>query len=103
MKVLNRTPLTLAEVKEAVKTKEESITLQDYLKKFTVLSKQKALDLKKEIIDLDNPKIKEQDAVKVADFLPKNSEEVLKIFTDVSLSEEEINQILDIVKKYNGS
>jgi DNA-directed RNA polymerase subunit F len=38
--------------------------------------------------------------VKIADFVPKTAEELNKIFTDVSLDEEECNKILEIVKDY---
>jgi DNA-directed RNA polymerase subunit F len=38
--------------------------------------------------------------IKIVDFLPENAEEVNKIFNEVSLNEEEINKILEIVKKY---
>jgi len=100
MKVLNKTPLSMAQVKEKVKDLEERKELQAYLKNFSKIDLKKSEALKEEFLALNNPKIKPADIVKVSDFLPSDSEEVNKIFTDVSLSEEEINKILDIVKKY---
>jgi DNA-directed RNA polymerase subunit F len=102
MKVLNKTPLTLAQVNEQVKKLEDRKDLQSYLKKFSTLSSQKSESLVKDLSSLNNPKLKLSDIIKVSDFLPKDAEEVNKIFTDVSLSEEEINQVLDIVKKYGA-
>ena len=100
--ILNKTPITLVEVKEIVSKLEEKPELKAYLKKFTKLSKDKALKLKKEIQDLNNVKIKEENIVKIIDFVPTEAEELNKIFTEVSLSEEEINSMLNITKKYEG-
>ena len=79
---------------------EEKQELQAYLKKFSKLKKDKALALKKDVSALDNPKIKEENIIKVVDFLPKDAEDVNKIFTEVSLNEEEINELLNITEKY---
>jgi len=100
MTIQTRTPVTLAEVKELAGKLEDKPELKAYLKKFTKLKKDKAEALKKEIADLKNPKIKEGAIVKMVDFLPKDAEDLQKIFTDVSFNEEEINAILEIIKKY---
>ena len=100
MNVLSRTPLSLTEIKQYVQDFEGKKGLEEYLKKFTQLSKEKAMALKEEIIALNNAKIKSADIVKIVDFLPKTGEEANKIFTDVSLTEEESNAIIEIVKKY---
>jgi len=59
-----------------------------------------AKELYVEIENLNNPKIKEEHIVKIVDFLPKDVEDVSKIFNDISLNEEETNVILALVKKY---
>ena len=93
-------PLTLAEVKEFVWEMEEKKELKNYLKKFGNLSKEDSLKLGEKIRELDNLKVKEEHIVKIVDFVPKTSEELNKIFTDVSLDEEENKKILEIVKDY---
>jgi len=98
--ILEKTPITLAEVKERVKNLEEKQILKDYLKKFTPLTKAKTNELIKELEALNNIKIKEENLIKIADFLPRTSEELNKILTEVSLSEEETNAILAITGKY---
>jgi DNA-directed RNA polymerase subunit F len=98
--ILNRKPLSLAEVKSYVKEAEENKPMTDYLKAFGKLSKDKALSLAEEIRALGNVKINDENIVKLADFLPQSPEELAKIFTEVSLSEEETNAILEIIKKY---
>jgi DNA-directed RNA polymerase subunit F len=100
MTILNKTPATLAEVKVIVSKLEERKELKDYFKKFTQLKKDKASELTKQIQDLKNIKIKEVDITKIVDFLPKTQEELNKILTEVSLSEEETNAILAITGKY---
>lgn len=98
--IVNQKPLAIAEVKDYLKDPEESKEMLSYLKRFTKLTKEKALSLMEEIRGLNNLKIKEEEIVKVADLVPKDAEDVNKIFSDVSLSEEEVNVILEITKKY---
>jgi len=100
MTILQKTPITLAEVKEIVDKLEEKEEIKKYLKKFTKLPKEKAKKLAEEIKSLQNQKIREEDIIKIVDFLPKDAEDLNKIFTEMTLNEEEINAILEIVGKY---
>ena len=97
--ILNRTPITLGEVKDHVKDLEND-SLHAYLKSFAKLSKADSLKCLDEIKALNNLKIKGENAIKIVDFLPKDAEELNKIFLDLTLTEEETNAILEIVKKY---
>tara|TARA_Y100000310_G_C20492694_1_gene720024 strand:+ start:248 stop:547 length:300 start_codon:yes stop_codon:yes gene_type:complete len=99
MAILDKQPLTIAEVASHVKDLDEKKVLADYLKKFSKLTEAEAKKLREDIRAMDNPKIKELDIVKVVDTLPQDAEEVNKIFTDVNLSEEEINSILEKTKR----
>ena len=90
----------MAEVQSIVGKLDEKQELKDYLKKFTFLSKDKSLRLIEEIKSLNNIKIKDENAVKISDFLPRTQEEVRKIFIETSLTDEETNAILNIVGKY---
>jgi|SRR3989344_3462693 len=98
--ILNKKPLALAEVKQYLKDIEEKKIMHDYLKEFLKISQDNVEKLSKEIKELNNPKIKDEHIIKIVDFLPKDSEEINKIFIDVSLSEEEAKVISEIVKKY---
>jgi DNA-directed RNA polymerase subunit F len=98
--ILNKTPLTLAQVKAYASDLEENKVLADYLKAFTNLTKEKAESLASEIQALNNPKIKEDLVIKVVDFLPQDAEDANKIFLENSLSEEETQALLAVVKKY---
>ncbi len=92
--------LSLTEVKELLAKNEERKDVEDYLKSFCKLSKDKAEAMKKEILGLENAKLKDEHIVKILDFLPKDAEDIKKITHDVSLDETEINSILEIVRKY---
>jgi len=98
--IIKQKPLTLAEVGEIIGKDEEKKQMLSYLKKFSKLSKDKADSMAKDLRCLDNLKVKEEHIAKIVDLLPKDAEDLNKIFTDVSLSEEESNAILEIVKKY---
>jgi len=98
--ILSRKPLTLAEVNSLVPKSEEKKPIHDYLKKFIHLSKEDADKLLDELRALNNPKLREENLIKIVDFLPKDVEDVNKILNEANLSEAEANAILEIVKKY---
>ena len=99
--ILDRTPINMNEVNEIVNDigdspRKEEIEL--YLKKFMKTKPNQAKKIKEEIEALDSIKIKRDHIVKIVDLLPADSSDLNKIFTDVSLNEEEINKILEIIK-----
>lgn len=98
--ILSKKPLTLAQVDALVPRGEEKKPIHDYLKKFVLLSKEKAEKLLEELRALNNPKLKEDNLIKIVDFLPRDLEDLNKILIETSLSEAEANAILEIVKKY---
>ncbi len=98
--ILSRKPLSIAEVKTYIKDLDENKPIVDYVKRFENLSKQDAEKLSEEIRELNNLKIKEEHISKIIDFLPKDSEDLNKIFLEVSLNEEESNAVLNLIKKY---
>ncbi len=100
MIVLNQKPIAMAEIKEYVSNLDEKKVLEDYLKAFTKLKKDKAIALAKEIRDLNNIKLRESDIIKLVDFIPRDQEEINKILVETQLTEEEANAILEVVKKY---
>jgi DNA-directed RNA polymerase subunit F len=98
--ILDKRAVTLAEVKEIVVNLDEKPVLNEYLKTFTKLTSDKAKKLFHELKELNNVKLNDEKIVKIVDILPKSKEELNKILIDTSLSEEESNAILGIVKKY---
>ncbi len=100
MKVIEMTPISMGELRELANNLEEKQRLSNYIKKFGKLNKDKSLKLAQDIEALNNLKIKKEHIVKIADFLPKDAEDLGKIFNDISLDEKETNEILEIVSKY---
>ena len=102
--IIDRSPISMAEVQEIVKNiedseKKEKIDL--YLKKFLKTEPKQAKNINDKIEALNSIKIKRDHMVKIIDLLPEDASDLIKIFSDISLSEEEINKILEIVKNSN--
>jgi DNA-directed RNA polymerase subunit F len=95
----NSQPLSLAEVKHYMKDSTNEV-MHAYLKEFCHIEFAEAKKLEEEIRAINSPKVREEHIVKIIDFLPKDAEEVNKIFADVSLTEQEANAFVEIVKKY---
>jgi len=95
-------PLSLAEVKDLVKKMPESEKIKEvnvYLKRFIKIDSAEAKKLKKEIQE-QLPNLGMDYIIKITDILPKDADDVRKIFVDTSIDENEITKILEIVKKY---
>jgi len=99
--ILDRTPLNMNEVQEIIKDLPESDKKQEtelFLKKFLKTKSEQSKKIKQELEKLDSIKIKREHIVKISDLLPTDVLDLNKIFIDVSLNEDEINKILEIVK-----
>jgi DNA-directed RNA polymerase subunit F len=93
-------PLTLAESQSLAKTHGANEEIVKYFKQFMNLKEKDSVEMRKELEDLDNHKIRNEHVVKIVDLLPEDSSDLNKIFTEISLDENEIKQITDIVKKH---
>ena len=98
--IISKRPLTLVEVQAYAGDTEEKRVMHDYLKTFVKVSKANQEKIISSIRALNNPKIKEETMMKLIDFLPKDVEDLSKIFNEVTLSEEESQAILAITKDY---
>jgi len=96
------TPLTFAEVSDIVGDGENAKKIKDFIKKMQdkplLLDKAKAL--KEELKALNLLKLKDEHIVKIVDFLPEDGADLSKVLPEVSLDQDEVNKILDVVKKY---
>jgi len=100
--IIENTPLSMTEAKEYFeKDKEISDEIKSFTKTFSKLKSNDGIKMREKIISLDMIKISPTHASKIIDLLPKTSEEINKIFIDISLNEEEINKILDLVKEFS--
>ena len=89
-------PLSLTEASRYM----EDPNLKGFVKKFIKIKEDKAVSLREEIAKLGNLKIKEEHIAKIIDMLPEDNQDLAKIFTDISLDENENKQLLEIIKKY---
>lgn len=93
-------PLSMIEAMDYLKeSKTENPELIGFVKKF----RSKALngrEMRKKLQELNLMKIKEEHISKIIELMPENKEDLIKIFTDVSLDENESQKILEIIKKY---
>jgi len=99
--ILDRQPLSLNEVQKILKNtsdSEKKAQMELYLKKILKTKSEKAKKIREDFEKLDLLKVKNEHIVKIIDMLPEDVSDLNKIFTDVSLTEDEANKILGIVK-----
>lgn len=96
--ILKQEPLSLAEVKSMIS--EDKPEVEKFVKTFCKMKPDEAKKMRDELDKLEIIKMKSDTAVKVIDLLPEDASDLNKIFVDVSLNEDEINKILEVVNKY---
>ncbi|MFP4006170.1 MAG: RNA polymerase Rpb4 family protein [Candidatus Hadarchaeia archaeon] len=105
--VRERRPVTFSESLEILKNKKEEKELEfeqrlayDYVQKFSQLSTEKTKELVSDLLEIE--KIRDHQAVILANNMPETKEDIDLIFAKerTSLREETVDQILDIVDKY---
>ena len=98
--IIEMKPLSMAESKEIIGDREGKEEFVGFIKKFSKMNEKEALELKKELNSLEILKMKEENIVKIADLMPEDAADLNKIFIETSLDENEINKVLEVVKKY---
>jgi len=98
--IKDQRPLTYAEVLELVGNGEKAKKVKDFIKNFYKMKPADAMKLAEELRGLNLLKLKEESIVSIVNFLPQDAADLIKILADVSLDQEEITKILDVVKKY---
>lgn len=99
--ILDRTPLNLNEVQDLLKdidAGERGEEMEMYMKKFLKTKPAQAKKIREKLETLDMIKVKREHIVKIIDLLPQDATDLNKIFVDVSLTEDETNKILEIIK-----
>ncbi|MFH1823591.1 MAG: hypothetical protein ABH817_02660 [archaeon] len=97
-------PITLAETQELIKGIEtdKAKAILAFIKKFVKITPAKAKEVREEIKKLDIIKLKDEQIVKIIDFMPTDPEDLRKIFagTETNLDQNETTKILEVVTKY---
>ena len=106
-RVTKEKPVSLSEVLDILEKVKKEGELEywqrltyDYAQKFSKLKIGKAKEFTEELLKIE--KIKENQAIAIVDLMPETKEDVEIIFAKerTKLEDEDINKILEIVKKY---
>ena len=100
MAIKEETPITMAEVVSLAGDSEKGVAIKKFIKGFNKMDVKKAEEMREELRGLDLIKLKDLHIVKIIDFMPSDASELNKVIIDVSLDQEEVNKILDVVGKY---
>jgi len=92
-------PITLPEVSELARETEKEANIKKFVKKFAKADVKFAKQKKEELKNLGILKLKDYHIIKIIDFLPQESSDLNEILEGVSLDQDEINKILDVIKK----
>lgn len=98
--ILDKKPLTLAEVTSMIGDSDKAKEMKDFIKKFSKMKLEDAIKMKEELIALDLIQLKEENIVSIVNFVPKDSIELNKVLANVSLNQEEVDKILNVTKNY---
>jgi DNA-directed RNA polymerase subunit F len=99
--IKNSIPLSMAESLEYIeKDKKSENPARDFIKKFVKINAKDAKELRKKLTELKIVKLDDMSISKLIDILPEKTEEVNKIFADISLDENETKKILDTIKEF---
>ncbi len=99
--IKNTKPLSMAEALEYIeKEKDSGDEVKKFVKKFVKIKPGKAKELRTKVEALDLIKVKPRHIAKIIDILPENQENLNKIFSDVSLDEDETKKILQTIEEF---
>jgi DNA-directed RNA polymerase subunit F len=98
--ILDKKPLTLAEVTNLIGDSEKAEGLKKFIKTFNKMKLEDAMKMKEELEALDLIQLKEDHIVSLVNFVPKDSVELNKVLSGVSLNQEEVDKILNVTKNY---
>ncbi|MAG52568.1 MAG: hypothetical protein CMH62_01255 [Nanoarchaeota archaeon] len=108
-KLVNERPITMVELADdlnKLEKKEElnfrSNKAKKYLNHFAKITIKDVKDLTKKIQDLNIPRLKDRQIVKVIDTLPDTLEELRMLFVGetTTVNEDNLKKILEVVKEY---
>ncbi|MFH1326781.1 MAG: hypothetical protein ABIH59_01485 [archaeon] len=92
-------PLSMAEAKEYIKSKEEGKEMLGFIKKFSTLSPKEGKELREKLEKTGIIKLDEKNISKIIDILPDNPEDINKIFVGIGLDEEETKKVIETVRE----
>ena len=101
--IKHKEPLSMTESLEYIeeqKDGEGEADIRKLIKKFIKLKPEEAKKMRDKLDALGLIKLKPEYIAKVIDIMPEDQESINKIFTDVSLDEDETKKILDALAEF---
>lgn len=108
--VIDKQPMSIAEVKDTVKKVHErdgelsfrAGKTENYVNEVAVFSKTKAAKLVKQIRDLEIPRLKDHQILKIVDILPSSEQELKLLLSgfNITVSKDNIKKIMGVVDDY---
>jgi len=105
--VVSEEPLTIYEAKKflsANKKRDEELTIrgakcEDYVNQFGALTQKAATELKKALIELEVPRLKEEHICKIIDLMPMNTDDIKVILSGytVTIKNDDLKRIDDLL------
>ena len=93
--------LSIVEALEYVNSKNEGeAKVKKFMGNFKKLDLKEAESLREKLEKMELLKMKDSHISKIIDLVPEDKESLNKIFTDVSLDEDESKQVLDAIEEF---
>jgi DNA-directed RNA polymerase subunit F len=109
-KLIQESPLPLPELKEkleSIEKRDKELTfrgnkVKDYLNKLIKLDTKQTAELKQKILDLEIPRIKDRQIIKILDILPEDLDDLRSVFTGetTTVTQENMEKLIEAVKPY---
>lgn len=108
--IIDKEPITLAELKAelaAIQKRDNEVSFRagktiEYMNHFKPLSRTASKELEKKLNDLEIPRLKKEQIVKIVDLIPITIDEVKVILQGYALTvtKENMTKIVGVVKEY---
>ena len=109
--IIEEKPISISELKEYLDEKKKGkkeLNFREnkslvYINSFIKLKDKEASELRKELEKLEIARLKEKNIIKIVDLLPGTLDELklILIGEELTLKTEDLNKIIDIIKKYS--
>jgi len=113
LEVLEKRPVSITEVKDILKTihkRDEELSFrggktEEYVNDIVSLTAKKAKDLAKKIEELNIPRLRDTQIIKIIDTLPESPEHLKVIMSgfNITITKENLKKITDAIDEYRPS
>ncbi|MGM5481088.1 MAG: hypothetical protein ACQESE_01615 [Nanobdellota archaeon] len=108
--IIDKQPVSIAEVKDIIKKIHErdgelsfrAGKTEDYVNDVATLSKTKTKELVKKMHELDVPRLKDHQILKIVDLMPQSQEQLKVLLSgfNLTVTKENLKKIMDVVEEF---